>query len=213
MNHYKIPYNFKDSGYILNGQVAVRNAIDAVLMALLGIVIACLIPVKGYGKLSLFILLAGLFGVAGLIGVRGVPLSTFVLDFIHWRKRKKKPFLYNNHGETFTQSAADVALDTPALRDMVADVADTIKARFTEEKNEYIEGVTFEFTPDPELEALRYAEQAKEELAREEQTTKANTQPQASPAAQNNAAEQFEATTPTSISLDAESIIEQIVLN
>lgn len=205
MKYYKIPNNFKDSGYILNGQVAVRNAIDAVIMGLLGVLLASFMPVKGTSAISVYILFAGLLGMAGLVGVKGVPLSTFLLDFIGWQKRRKKPYLYNNHGESFSQSAADLALQAPQLRDMIANAIDGVKARFASGEKVYVEGKTFEFALDPELEALRFAEQEKAEKE------KLNEQPKTPPP--QKPAEQTPATQPGNHTLDAESIVGQIVLN
>ena len=205
MNHYYIPNNYRDSGYIFNGQIAVRNAIDAVLMALLGIIIASFIPTEGPATLSVFILFAGLFGMLGLIGIKGVPLSTFLFDIVGWMRRRKKPYLYNNHGESFTKSAAEVALESGSLRDMVADLLAGMKSKFSTEVKPYIEGETFAFAPDPELESLRFADQMQKEEKQvaEKDMPKDKNEPIAPSASAEKPCYQ----------IDVDSILEQITLN
>jgi hypothetical protein len=204
MNHYTIPNNFKDSGYIFNGQIAVRNAIDAIIMGLIGVLIAWLIPAEGPTKISVFILFAGLLGMAGLVGVKGVPLSTFLLDFVGWRKRRKKPFLYNDHGESFAMSSADIALESGSIRDMIADLLLGMKSKVASEGKRYVEGENFVFAADPELEALRFAEQ--EQQKENKQSSDVLDDQTMEPAQPSPAGK-------PSNKIDAESILDQITLN
>lgn len=201
MNHYKIPNNYLDSGYIFNGQIAVRNAIDAIIMAILGIIIASFIPTEGPTTISVYILFAGLLGMIGLIGVKGIPLSTFILDFIGWQKRRKKPFLYNNHGESFTKSAADIALESESLRNMVAEMLNSMRSKFSSGDRVYVEGETFTFAPDPELEALRFADQEQQE------------KDVVTPVEKDKPLKSTASTEKTCYMLDADSILDQITLN
>lgn len=156
--HYKIPSNFRDTGYLFNGMIAVRNFIDALALAIGGWTISGWLPIPQNAALSVRLTFAGLFGIVGLFGVAGVPLSTFLVDWLRWLKRRK-PYLYNTHGGIFSVSAADVMLNTPGFRDVLADTLDKVRASMLTKKTDYIEGETFQFAPDPELELLAAAEQ------------------------------------------------------
>lgn len=158
MQTYHIPNNFKDPGYIVNGMIAVRNAIDALAFALVGFLVASVLPFRGDGAVSGYILIIGLFAMAGFAGVQGVPVSTFLAYAIRWHGRRK-PYLYNHHGASFSMTAAEVMLTEPQLRNKLADALDRMKDSMASRKVDYIEGETFEFEDDPELEALRFAEE------------------------------------------------------
>lgn len=164
MQVYHIPTNFKDAGYVFNGMIAVRNAIDAVVFALIGFLIASLLPFSDDGALSGYILIIGLFALIGFSGIRGIPVSVFLVDAIRWRNRRK-PYLYNHHGTSFSMTAAEVMLTEPQLRNKIADALDKMKDSMASKRMEYIEGETFQFAEDPELEALRYAEEQLQEGA------------------------------------------------
>lgn len=161
---YNIPVNFRDSGKIMNGMISTRNAIDAAVLALFGAFIASLLPVEGTGAISTYILLMGGFGMFGIIGIKGDPLSVYVADILRWRKRRK-PFLYNTHSGAYSMSAADLMLSEKQFRDMLADTIDELKNSMTKKAPEYVEGQNFEFAADPELEALKDAEAERQENA------------------------------------------------
>lgn len=158
MQIYHIPTNFKDAGYVFNGMIAVRNAIDAVVFGLIGFIIASLLPFSGDGALSGYILFVGIFGMIGFSGIRGIPVSVFLVDAFRWRGRRK-PYLYNHHGTSFSMTAAELMLTEPQFRNKIADALDKMKESMASRRTEYIEGETFQFAEDPELEALRYAEE------------------------------------------------------
>lgn len=165
---YKIPVNFRDPGKTMNGMISTRNIVDALVLALFGALIAFLLPVEGTGAISTYILLMGGFGMFGIIGVKGDPLSVYVADLLKWRNRRK-PYLYNTHTGEFSMSAAELMLSEPQLRDMLADTIDSIKNSMTKKMPEYIEGQNFEFAEDPELVALRDAETEKLENAKKQE--------------------------------------------
>lgn len=169
---YRIPTNFRQAGYIFNGMIAIRNAIDALLFGLLGLLIASLLPLTGTGRLSISILLAGLLAMIGLAGVREKPLSTFLADVVRWLFRRK-PRLYNSHGGAYSVTAEELMLQQPQLRDSLADLLDKVKKSISSDQPELIEGVNFAFAPDPELEALRFAQEMKEEGQNKADTPKA----------------------------------------
>lgn len=158
MQVYHIPTNFKDAGYVFNGMIAVRNAIDAVVMGLIGFLFASLLPFDKEKSISGYILIVGVFAMIGFFGIRDIPVSTFIADALRWRGRRK-PFLYNHHGTSYSMTAAELMLTEPQLRNKIADMLDKVQESMASKRIEYIEGETFRFAEDPELEALRYAEE------------------------------------------------------
>ena len=54
-------------------------------------------------------------------------------------------------------------LTEPQLRNRLADALDKMKESMASRRTEYIEGETFQFAEDPELEALRFAEEQLQE--------------------------------------------------
>lgn len=170
---YIIPTNFMETGYVLNGAVSVRNAIEAVILALFGFGICKLLPLPdGIESISYYIFIVAPFAMFGLYGIQGDPISVFVLDFIKWRRRRN-PCFYNMHGQAYTQEAAEMLEDAPQFRDMLADMVDSVRRKMATEDMDYVEGETFRFAEDPEQAALKQAQEdiaaKKEEAAREEE--------------------------------------------
>ncbi len=165
---YHIPVNFKEPGQVLNGTTSIRNAIDAVVLALLGVLLATAVPVAN--KLGLVVLLGGFFGMFGLVGIRGIPVSDFLFTALRWL-RNRKPKMYNYHGGVYSMSSADLMLQQPQLRDTVAGIVEKISKSMAGQRVNYVEGENFEFSYDPEMEALKLAQ----ERAEEEQSGPQNT--------------------------------------
>lgn len=166
---YYIPSNFLESGYVLNGAVAIRNFVEGCVLAFLGFLVCKLLNLpSGVDAITWYIMLMFPPFMIGVYGVSGDPLSVFLMDVYNWRKRRR-PYLYNNHNEAFSISAADLMLEEPQLRDMIADTIDRVRKNMAGEDIDYIEGETFKFAVDPEQEALRDAEERKAEEAAEAQ--------------------------------------------
>ena len=175
--HFVIPTNFMETGYIMNGAVSIRNAVEAGVLALLGFFVCRMLPLPGgfTDAITYYILICGPLGLVGLYGVQGDPLSVFVFDFIKWRRRRK-PSFYSEHGEAYTQEAADLLWEAPQMRDMLADAVDKMRSKMAAVEIDYVEGETFQFAADPERDALREAQreisekrEAEIEKLREEQ--------------------------------------------
>lgn len=164
---YRIPTNYRDSGYIFNGQIAKRNAVDAAVLGFIGYMIANLLPLQGEMALSGYVLFIGLFAMIGIVGFQQIPISVYLADMIQWRKRRKKPYFYNDNGGAYTVSAADLLINEPQLRDILANAIDSVRNSMAAKRPEYIEGETFEFMVDPELEALQAAQERMLEEAAE----------------------------------------------
>ena len=156
--NYIIPVNFKEAGHLFNGMIPVRNVVDAVVLALLGLLLTNLLPVSGMAKLSISILFAGLLGMLGIAGIGGLPLSGWFSVLIRWG-RNRKPKMYNRHGGAYTVSAAELMLQQTQLRDAVAGILDRLSAKMAGHTVDYVEGENFEFSYDPDLEALKLAQE------------------------------------------------------
>lgn len=161
---YRIPVNIKKGGYILNGLLETRKAVEAVIGALLGFIICQLLPLKGIVlTIVVHFLVMVSFALIGLLGVRGEPFSVFFVNYIHWRKSRKNPFIYNPNGETFTDSPAKMIFEERDAGDALADALDAFKSKFAKNRPEYIEGKTFTFSDDPTVARLQEIEEYKKE--------------------------------------------------
>lgn len=166
--NWYIPMNFMETGYVLNGAVPIRNAVEACILCLIGISFCRVLPLpSGTDALPYYILIAGPLGLIGLCGAGGDALSTFLIDVVKWRRRRK-PYLYNDHGLAYTQEAAEALMNAPQFRDTIAGMVDKMRAGLASKEIDYIEGQTFVFADDPEQVALREA-QAEIDQKREEE--------------------------------------------
>lgn len=158
---YYIPANFTNLGYFLGGRISKRSAADAALMAVVGFLISRLLPLSGDVQLSVTVFICGVFGLMGIVGIHGLPISTYLIAFFQWTRRRKPKF-YNNHSRIYSVSAAEVILTEQQLGDHVANVWKKMQGKFSGKKKAYIEGETFEFLPDPELETLEFMGEQRE---------------------------------------------------
>ena len=148
-----------ETGYVLNGAVAIRNAVEGAILGILGFFLCKLLPIpQGLDGISYYILICLPLMMIGAYGVQGDPISVFIWDFFKWRRRRK-PFFYSGHSEAYTLEAADMILDAPQLRDHLADAIDKMRQSLAAEEVEYVEGKTFRFAEDPEQAALKYAQE------------------------------------------------------
>lgn len=152
--------------------IATRNFIDGLVLGLIGFLIASALPVKQESRLSGYIFIVGFMFMLGISGIQGIPVSSYLFDFVLWFRRKK-PYLYNNHGASFHVTAAQVMMSEPQLRNTIADTIDRIKENMASRHMEYIEGETFQFAEDPELEALRFASEQDDNKTQDQPTTSA----------------------------------------
>lgn len=156
---YIIPANYLDSGYILNGRFAVRNAIEAIILGIIGFIICSLLPIPhNWDGITYYILIIVPLMMLGAVGIQEGPLSVFLFDAYKWLKNKH-PYFYNAHGTAYHLSSAQISINEPNMRDMLMDKLDQVRQSMKAPKIEYIEGENFQFANDPELEALRDAEQ------------------------------------------------------
>lgn len=160
---YQIPVNFNQSGYVFNGLIETRRAIEGGAGALLGFLFCRLLPLSGVASISIYVFFMLALAALGYFGIRGELISSCVVYVWKWRKIRKKPYLYNPNGEAYAISATQVHMDETAIQDIVADVLDDIRAKFDKAPPEYIEGKTFVFAEDPLAERIRSAQEKMDE--------------------------------------------------
>lgn len=158
-NYYYIPANYMDGGYILNGRFPKRNAIEAVVLGVIGF-LGCRFfagPLM-IDTISIYIFVCLPLLLLGAAGIQGDPLSVYLMNAYKWFKYKK-PYFFNNHGVAYRISAAQLIIDEPTFRDVLTDKWDQLKQSMRSPRIEYEEGVNFVFAEDPEEEALKAAEE------------------------------------------------------
>lgn len=170
---YRIPVNFKKGGYVFNGLIETRKVIEAACGALLGLIICQILPLKNIVlSIMLHFVFILSFALVGFIGVRGEPFSVFFMNYVRWRKVRKKPFIYNPNGMTFSGSPTLRIFNEQDAGDVLADWFASFKAKFSKERPEYIEGETFQFAEDPLLIRLQSIEEQQMERAAEAAETR-----------------------------------------
>lgn len=156
---FYIPMNFMESGYLFNGLVSIRNAIEAGVLSMLAYYFCKLFPIpSGLDGVPYYIFIISPVALLSVSGIRGDPLSVFVIDFFRWR-RHRKPSLYSNHGKAYTAEAANALMEEPQIRDMLANVVDRVRANMSAKDIDYVEGKNFEFMDDPQQQALQQVEE------------------------------------------------------
>lgn len=169
---YHIPVNFNKSGYVLNGLIETRKAVEAGCGALLGLIICQLLPLNNLVlSIVCHLFFMATLAVLGFLGVRGDPFSVFLVNYLRWRAVRKHPFIYNPNGETFSGSPTKMLFEERDAGDVIADALDAFRAKFAKKDPEYIEGKTFRFAQDPTVSRLRSIEEQQkaytEELAQD----------------------------------------------
>lgn len=160
---YRIPVNFNQSGYVFNGLIETRKAWEAAGGAVIGFLLCRLLPLSGVIAISIYLMVMLIFALIGLRGIQGEPVTSYLFHMWNWLKIRKKPYLYNPNGETYTVSASQVHMDETSMQDMLADAWDSIRSKFESEAPEYIEGKTFVFASDPLTERLKDAQERQNE--------------------------------------------------
>ncbi len=165
MRTYIIPLNYGAAGYALNGRLEKRKAVEGIVCAVIGLLI-CNLFLKSASltvRISVYILIPGIFGIFGLMGIGGENLSTYLFRFFKWVRIRKKPYIFNPHGEAYSVTAAEVALETYGIMDMIADTLDRVRSTFASKPIEYVEGETFRFATDPLTASLKNAQESDEQ--------------------------------------------------
>lgn len=213
---YNIPANYLDSGYVLNGRFPIRNGIEAVILGFAGYFICSLLPIphfpESWDGITYYTLIILPLMMLGAVGIAGDPVSVFIMDAIRWRK-ERKPYFYNRNGCAFRISAAQLMIEEPSIKDALANKLDAMRRKIKGPAIEYVEGQNFQFAVDPELEALRDAEERMREEEREAREREEAERQAAAAAAAELAAKLAKEQEQKSSALDLDDIMENIVLH
>lgn len=178
---YLIPDNFIDEQRIINGMFRLRFFIEGVLLALLAAVPLYLFVHLGlYPKIILIISICGPLFLWGNTGLNGDPLSIAHRNWKSWQKNRRL-MLYDGTPHALRKSLADATFEKAETRDKLLSAMENIKEARRERSNaiQYVEGETFEFAQDSELEkwAIELLEEEEEPATPAEDTQKEEPMP------------------------------------
>lgn len=173
---YTIPDNFIKDGYILNGNIRFRNAVEAALMTGATALIFWNLPIHDWIiKLSVTITFSTPMLLIGIIGVNGDPISVFLKKALHWFQ-SKRILLYNGKVATVHTRPVESVLNRELPRDKIVYALGNFKrSHGAKDHDVLVEGRDFVFTDDDdfrreearEKESVRKAEMdAKKEAAK-----------------------------------------------
>ena len=179
-----------DESRIVKGMFKTRNFLEGLLLAVIVLPIAFLIPIASdYLRFMVVVAVCGPFFLLGNAGFNGDPLSTTVINAYHWKKTRGI-MLFNHNVRALIKSPLTAMMEKELPRDRIVDMLDNIKDKQKERaaKIRYIEGETFEFVDDTELEDIYadkyyYVDMMEDEhgnlieIPKDEGTERAKTQP------------------------------------
>lgn len=153
---YSIPENFLDESRIINGMFRTRNFIEGIIMGGVAAIPALLIPAESFNtRIALITVFAAPLFLLGNSGFNGDPISTTVKNARNWLKSRRM-MLYNSGTRALKDTPLHVMMERPQPSDKILDLMDNLRESRMERaaKVRYIEGETFEFARDDELEDI-----------------------------------------------------------
>lgn len=154
-NVYIIPENFIDEGRCLKGMFKTRNFIEGIIAGLVLGFPALIFPFSTIeAKIGACFIAIGLPFAVVYNGFNGDATSVFLRYARHWFKNKDN-MLYDEKLKVLKETPLDYMEAQPSARDNLIDKVESIKDKVTRQNDtEYIEGETFVFEEDEELEKL-----------------------------------------------------------
>jgi len=154
-NVYIIPENFIDEGRCIRGMFKTRNFIEGLVAALILGFPSLLIPFSAIEyKIGFCFVALGLPFAVVYNGFNGDATSVFLRYARHWFKNKDN-MLYDEKLKVLKETPLDYMESQPSARDNLIDKVESIKEKVIRQNDtEYIEGETFVFEEDEELEKL-----------------------------------------------------------
>ncbi len=154
-NVYIIPENFIDEGRCIRGMFKTRNFIEGLVAALILGFPSLLIPFSAIEyKIGFCFVALGLPFAVVYNGFNGDATSVFLKYARHWFKNKDN-MLYDEKLKVLKETPLDYMESQPSARDNLIDKVESIKEKVIRQNDtEYIEGETFVFEEDEELEKL-----------------------------------------------------------
>lgn len=155
---YAIPENYMDESRIVHGMFRTRNFLEGATMAILaGLIVFFFVPASGPEvKAIQLTAVCGMLFLLGNSGFNGDALSTTIINAYKWSK-SHGIMLYNFNARPLIKSPLQAHLEKELPRDKIADMVDNLRD-WQKEKQEnvrLVEGETFEFVEDKDLEEIR----------------------------------------------------------
>ena len=127
---YVIPENYIDSGYILNGEFRTRYFVEAVIVAVIFLVVAILLTknVSRNPRIVICTFVTAVPFFACLKGINGDPVSVFIKSSVHWLRHKKLR-RFNETPMPLSESPLDSELETETARDKVYNMMESSRER------------------------------------------------------------------------------------
>lgn len=149
---YTIPDNFIKDGYIANGNIRFRNAVEAALLTGVTALILWSLPIQDWTiRLTTTVTFSTPMLIIGIIGVNGDPLSVFLRNAWHWFQ-SKRVLLYNGKIATVHTRPVESALNKELPRDkIVYALGNMKKSREPDSHDILVEGRDFVFSDDDEF--------------------------------------------------------------
>lgn len=147
---YVIPDNFIDEGRIFKGMFRTRYFVEAVVLALIGVIIGFLIPVnQSSARLSLVVICAGPFFLVGIIGINGDPVSVALGYMYNWL-RNRSPVLYDDKVRVLVGAPVDKMMNSRQAKEIAMQKLEEYRQQKLEEaiSRSYVEGEDFRFARD-----------------------------------------------------------------
>ncbi len=104
-HEYVIPPNYTDSGRLFGGLLAVRNAVEAlVITVILGYVEIKLIPMPTFVRVVVMVLTIMPSAVAAMMGIDGESLTQYLGHIFRYLKKKRKLHYRRREKEAYGES-------------------------------------------------------------------------------------------------------------
>ncbi len=156
LNEYIIPENFIDEGRCFRGLFKTRNFIEGLIVALILGSPSLLIPFSAIEyKIGFCFVTFGLPFAITYSGFNGDATSVFVKYAHRWFKNKDL-MLYDDKLKVLKETPLEYMESKDSVRDNIIDKVENIRSKVIRDTSdeEYIEGETFVFEEDEEIEKL-----------------------------------------------------------
>ena len=102
--NYAIPANYTDSGKLLGGMVAMRNAIEAVVLTLaVGYLEYLILPGQMMTRIIVMIVTLLPLAIMAIIGIDGDSLLQYLMQVVRFLRRRRKLHFLKEGGGAYVQ--------------------------------------------------------------------------------------------------------------
>ena len=150
MKTYIIPDNYIDDGRIIRGMFRTRYFIEAVLLALIGLMFLLPLEIRSVTtKITIYVCVCAPLFILGVIGVGGNPISIAITNVITWL-RMRSIMLYDNNPRALVATPVEKMMKSTVKRDEIIAFVDRWKTdrQVQRLQQQLVEGETFRFNED-----------------------------------------------------------------